>query len=52
MPATPLIAYAHVGRTFGTPEPLTRDALGDYFRGLHRTLGLTTVMITQDMTDT
>jgi len=36
---------------FGALDPLTRDALGDDFRGLHRTLGLTTVMITHDMTE-
>ena len=29
---------------FGALDPLTRDALGDDFRELHRTLGLTTVM--------
>jgi osmoprotectant transport system ATP-binding protein len=36
---------------FGALDPLTRDALGDDFRGLHRRLGLTTVMITHDMTE-
>src|SRR6266567_7717777 len=36
---------------FGALDPLTRDALGDDFRELHRTLGLTTVMITHDMTE-
>jgi osmoprotectant transport system ATP-binding protein len=36
---------------FGALDPLTRDALGDDFRGLHRKLGLTTVMITHDMTE-
>ncbi|HZC78057.1 MAG TPA: hypothetical protein VE258_09930, partial [Ktedonobacterales bacterium] len=32
-------------------DPLTRDALSDDFRELHRKLGLTTVMITHDMTE-
>jgi osmoprotectant transport system ATP-binding protein len=36
---------------FGALDPLTRDALGDDFRGLHHKLGLTTVMITHDMTE-
>jgi osmoprotectant transport system ATP-binding protein len=36
---------------FGALDPLTRDALGDDFRGLHDRLGLTTVMITHDMTE-
>src|SRR3954453_20873116 len=36
---------------FGALDPLTRDALGDDFRALHRKLGLTTVMITHDMTE-
>jgi osmoprotectant transport system ATP-binding protein len=36
---------------FGALDPLTRDALGDDFRELHRKLGLTTVMITHDMTE-
>jgi osmoprotectant transport system ATP-binding protein len=36
---------------FGALDPLTRDALGDDFRDLHRKLGLTTVMITHDMTE-
>ncbi len=36
---------------FGALDPLTRDALGDDYRTLHRTLGLTTVMITHDMTE-
>src|SRR5438045_989265 len=35
----------------GALDPLTRDALGDDFRELHRKLGLTTVMITHDMTE-
>jgi osmoprotectant transport system ATP-binding protein len=36
---------------FGALDPLTRDALGDDYRALHRQLGLTTVMITHDMTE-
>src|SRR5450631_1622411 len=36
---------------FGALDPLTRDALGDDFRALHRKLGLTTIMITHDMTE-
>ena len=36
---------------FGALDPLTRDALGDDFRELHRRLKLTTVMITHDMTE-
>jgi osmoprotectant transport system ATP-binding protein len=36
---------------FGALDPLTRDALGEDFRDLHRKLGLTTVMITHDMTE-
>ncbi|MBB5054841.1 osmoprotectant transport system ATP-binding protein [Afipia massiliensis] len=36
---------------FGALDPLTRDALGENYRALHRSLGLTTVMITHDMTE-
>src|SRR5262249_31322418 len=36
---------------FGALDPLTRDALGEDFRALHAKLGLTTVMITHDMTE-
>jgi osmoprotectant transport system ATP-binding protein len=36
---------------FGALDPLTRDALGDDYHALHRKLGLTTVMITHDMTE-
>jgi osmoprotectant transport system ATP-binding protein len=36
---------------FGALDPLTRDALGDDYRALHRKLGVTTVMITHDMTE-
>jgi osmoprotectant transport system ATP-binding protein len=34
---------------FGALDPLTRDALGEDYRALHRELGLTTIMITHDM---
>jgi osmoprotectant transport system ATP-binding protein len=36
---------------FGALDPLTRDALGDDYRTLHTKLGLTTIMITHDMTE-
>jgi osmoprotectant transport system ATP-binding protein len=36
---------------FGALDPLTRDGLGDDYRALHDRLGLTTVMITHDMTE-
>lgn len=36
---------------FGALDPLTRDALGDDYRALHRRLGLTTLMITHDITE-
>jgi osmoprotectant transport system ATP-binding protein len=36
---------------FGALDPLTRDALSQDYRGLHEKLGLTTVMITHDMTE-
>ena len=36
---------------FGALDPLTRDALGQDYRALHRSLGLTTVMITHDMAE-
>jgi osmoprotectant transport system ATP-binding protein len=36
---------------FGALDPLTRDALGDDYHALHKQLGLTTVMITHDMTE-
>jgi osmoprotectant transport system ATP-binding protein len=36
---------------FGALDPLTRDALGDDYRALHKKLGLTTIMITHDMTE-
>ena len=34
---------------FGALDPLTRDALGEAYRGLHEKLGLTTIMVTHDM---
>ena len=36
---------------FGALDPLTRDALGDDYHALHKKLGLTTVMITHDVTE-
>lgn len=36
---------------FGALDPLTRDALGEDYRSLHHKLGLTSVMITHDMTE-
>ena len=36
---------------FGALDPLTRDALAEEYRALHRALALTTVMITHDMTE-
>jgi osmoprotectant transport system ATP-binding protein len=36
---------------FGALDPLTRDTLGDDYRALHTKFGLTTVMITHDMTE-
>jgi osmoprotectant transport system ATP-binding protein len=36
---------------FGALDPLTRDALADDYRALHRDLNLTTVFITHDMTE-
>ncbi len=36
---------------FGALDPLTRDALGEDYRTLHERLGLTTLMITHDMTE-
>jgi osmoprotectant transport system ATP-binding protein len=34
---------------FGALDPLTRDALGQAYRELHRKLGLTTLMVTHDV---
>jgi osmoprotectant transport system ATP-binding protein len=36
---------------FGALDPVTRDALGAEYRRLHDQLGLTTVMVTHDMTE-
>ena len=36
---------------FGALDPLTRDALTDDYRALHRELKLTTILITHDMTE-
>ncbi|MEZ5680738.1 MAG: ATP-binding cassette domain-containing protein [Erythrobacter sp.] len=36
---------------FGALDPITRDALGEAVRSLHRNLGLTTVMVTHDMAE-
>jgi len=36
---------------FGALDPLTRDALQDEFLRIHRAQGLTTVMVTHDMTE-
>lgn len=36
---------------FGALDPLTRDALSEEFRELHRSLKLTTILITHDMTE-
>jgi osmoprotectant transport system ATP-binding protein len=36
---------------FGALDPLTRDELGCACRGLHQALGLTTVMVTHDVTE-
>ncbi|SDE68865.1 osmoprotectant transport system ATP-binding protein [Bradyrhizobium brasilense] len=36
---------------FGALDPLTRYTMGEEYRALHRRLGLTTVMVTHDMTE-
>ena len=36
---------------FGALDPVTRDALGGEYRGLHERLGLTTLMVTLDITE-
>jgi osmoprotectant transport system ATP-binding protein len=36
---------------FGALDPLTRDALGQDYRELHNTLGLTTAMVTHDIVE-
>ena len=50
--ARALAARPHIvlmDEPFGALDPLTRDALGEDYKALHRELGLTTVMITHDM---
>ncbi|MBN8974427.1 MAG: ATP-binding cassette domain-containing protein [Rhizobiales bacterium] len=52
--ARALAARPHIvlmDEPFGALDPLTRDALGDDYRRLHRELGLTTLMITHDMAE-
>jgi osmoprotectant transport system ATP-binding protein len=36
---------------FGALDPVTRDELGRAYRALHDSLGLTTIMVTHDMTE-
>lgn len=36
---------------FGALDPVTRDDLGRAYRALHDGLGLTTIMVTHDMTE-
>jgi osmoprotectant transport system ATP-binding protein len=36
---------------FGALDPVVRDALGSEYRRLHEQLGLTTLMVTHDMTE-
>jgi len=36
---------------FGALDPVTRDELGRAYRSLHETLGLTTIMVTHDMSE-
>ncbi|HEU4970253.1 ABC transporter ATP-binding protein [Sphingomonas sp.] len=36
---------------FGALDPVTRDALGRAYRGLHQRLSLTTIMVTHDMAE-
>src|ERR1700761_4269719 len=49
LPAEPAIVL--MDEPFGALDPLTRDALGSDYRALHDRLGLTTVLITHDMTE-
>ena len=52
--ARALAARPHIvlmDEPFGALDPLTRDALGEDYRDLHRELGLTTLMITHDMAE-
>ena len=45
------IPWQQRAKPFGALDPLTRDALSDDYRSLHKKLGLTTIMITHDMTE-
>lgn len=36
---------------FGALDPVTRDTLSEQYRSLHRQLGLTTILVTHDMTE-
>jgi osmoprotectant transport system ATP-binding protein len=36
---------------FGALDPVTRDELGRAYRALHDRLGLTTILVTHDMTE-
>ena len=36
---------------FGALDPLVRDELGADYRGIHERLGLTTILVTHDMTE-
>ena len=52
--ARALAAKPHIvlmDEPFGALDPMTRDVLGNDYRALHAGLGLTTVMITHDMTE-
>lgn len=52
--ARALAAEPHIvlmDEPFGALDPLTRDALGEDYRALHERLGLSTVMVTHDMTE-
>ncbi|MGN6308253.1 MAG: ATP-binding cassette domain-containing protein [Xanthobacteraceae bacterium] len=52
--ARALAARPHIvlmDEPFGALDPLTRHRLGEDYRGLHRELGLTTIMITHDMAE-
>jgi len=52
--ARALAAGPHVmlmDEPFGALDPITRDALGRDYRALHERLGLTTVMVTHDVTE-
>jgi osmoprotectant transport system ATP-binding protein len=47
--ARPLIML--LDEPFGALDPLTRDEVADDYRAIHDELGLTTVMVTHDMTE-